>query len=62
MDVLVENSSKSNLLLNMVLNVTSFSSISYCSKSEYWAQKRIQSESIRSTILDVHVLKAVRFY
>ena len=28
--------------------------------SEYWTQKRTQSESIRSTILDVHVLKAER--
>ena len=41
-------------------HVTSFSSISYCSISEYWTQKPIQSESIHSTILDVHVLKAER--
>ena len=40
--------------------VTSFSSISYCSNSEYWTQKCIQSESIHSIILDVHVLKAER--
>ena len=42
------------------MNVTSFSSISYFSNSEYWTQKRAQSESIHSTILDVHVLKAER--
>ena len=48
-------------LLNMVINVTIFSSISYYSNSEYWTQKRIQNESIHSTILDVPVLKAVRF-
>ena len=42
------------------INVTSFSSISYWSNSEYWTQKRIQSESIYSTILDVHVWKAER--
>ena len=32
----------------------------YCSNSDYWTQKRIQTESIYSTILDVHVLKAER--
>ena len=43
------------------INVSSFSSISYYSYSEYWTQKRVQSESIDSTILDVHVLKAEHF-
>ena len=38
--------------------VTSFSSISYRSNGEYWTQKRTQSESIHSVILDVYVLKA----
>ena len=46
------------LLGDMSINVTSFSSIPYCSNSEYWTQKRTQSESIHSIILDVHVLKA----
>ena len=39
-----------------IVNVTSFSSISYCSNSVYWTQ----SESIYFTILDVHVLKLLR--
>ena len=43
------------LALNIIC-VNSFSSIPYCSNSEYWTQKRIQSESIHSIILDVHVL------
>ena len=38
--------------------VTSSYSIPYCSNSEYWTQKRTQSESIYSIILDVHVSKA----
>ena len=40
--------------------VTSFSSISYCSNSEYWCQKCIQKHDIHSIILDVHVLKVER--
>ena len=40
------------------INVTSFSSISYYSNSEYWTQKSTHSESIHSVILDVYVLKA----
>ena len=38
--------------------VTSSSSIPYCNNSEYWTQKRTQSDIIHSIILDVHVLKA----
>ena len=41
---------------------TSFSSISYCSKGEYWTQKCIQSESIHSTTLDVRVLKEEQLF
>ena len=37
------------------LNITSFSSISYWSNSEYWPQKCAQSGNIHSIILDVHV-------
>ena len=40
--------------------VTSFSSIPYCSNSEYWTQKHTQSENIHSITLDVHVLEAER--
>ena len=41
------------------MHVTSFSSI-HTAVTEYWTQKRIQSESINSIILYVHVLKAER--
>ena len=37
------------------ININSFSSISYWSNSEYWAQKQVQSGNFNSTILDVHV-------
>ena len=38
-----------------VINVTSFSRISYCSNSEYWTQKGTQNGNIHSIILDVFV-------
>ena len=44
--------------LNVVpssIHVTCFSSISYCSNSEYWPLKRTQSGNIHSIILYVHV-------
>ena len=37
------------------LYVTSFSSISYWSNSDYWPQKHVQSGNIHSKILDVYV-------
>ena len=37
------------------INVTSSSSISYCSKSEHWSQKCTQNEKIHSIILDAYV-------
>ena len=37
-----------------IMFVTSFSSISYCSNSEYWFQKCAQSGNIHSVILDIH--------
>ena len=37
------------------INVTSFSSISYCCNSEYQTQKHAQSGNIHSIILYVHV-------
>ena len=43
-----------------LINVTIFSIIPYCSNSEYWTQKRTQSERIHSIIIDVHILKAER--
>ena len=39
----------------LIINVTSFSSYSYCSNSEHWSQKRAQSGNIHSIILDVYV-------
>ena len=45
-------------LLHKWIDVTSFSSISYCSNSKYCPQKHTQSESIHSIILDILVLKA----
>ena len=39
------------------INVTSFSSISYWSNTEYWPQKHTQSGNINSIILDVHAVK-----
>ena len=42
------------------INVASFSSISYGSNSEYWTQKRTQSENIHYIILDVHAVKQSR--
>ena len=36
------------------INVTSFSSIPYCSDSEHWTRKCIQSGNIHSIILDVY--------
>ena len=38
----------------LVIHVTSFSSISYCSNSEYWTQKYTQNGNIHSIILDVY--------
>ena len=46
-----------NLNVDICINVTSPSSIPYCSNSDYWTQKHTQIESIHSIILDVHVLK-----
>ena len=37
------------------MHVTSFSSISYCSNSEYWPQKHVQNGKIHSKMLDVYV-------
>ena len=37
------------------INVTSFTSNSYCSNSEHWSQKLPQSRNIHSIILDVYV-------
>ena len=36
--------------VQLLVHVTSFSSISYCSNNEYWTQKRTQSERIHSVI------------
>ena len=44
-----------NNVIKVVLNVTSFSNISYKSNSEYWSQKQTQSWNIHSIILDVYV-------
>ena len=44
-------------LLVYTMYVTSFSSSSYWSNSEYWSQKRTQSGNIQSIILDVHAVK-----
>ena len=44
-----------NHMAKSLMNVTSFSSISYCSNSEYWPQKHVQSGNIHSKILDVYV-------
>ena len=38
-----------------LINITSFSSISYWSNSEYWIQKHMQNGNIHFIILDVHV-------
>ena len=40
---------------DMEIHVTSFTSFSYWSNSEYWTQKRTQSKNIHYIILDVHV-------
>ena len=37
------------------IHVNSFSGTSYCSNSEHWTQKHIQSGSIHSITLDVYV-------
>ena len=44
-----------SLFLISTINVTSFSSILYCSSSEYWPKKCTQSGNIRFIILDVYV-------
>ena len=43
-----------------LINVTSFSRISYCSNGDYWILTPTQNRTIHFTILDVHVLKAER--
>ena len=38
------------------MHVTSFSSISYCSNSEYWAQKHVQSGNIQFNSLPTFLI------
>ena len=37
------------------INVTRFSSIPYCSNSEFWPQTHVQNGNIHSKILDVYI-------
>ena len=59
--VIVRNMLKSHKIIQDSVYVTSSSSISYCSNSEYWSQKFAQSGNIHSITLDVERQSAQKF-